>query len=92
MMANAKLIEMLAEKDKVTVTAKSSVDTAATSVYSRLNQMEISLVWLIAIGAAAIVLMFLLSVLWQMVRRRRRRKNYEMLRKKRLEEKYKDNE
>lgn len=91
-MSNARLIEMLEEKNKTPVTAKDSVDSAAGMLYERLNQLEISPMWLGAIAVAVIIAMFLLSLLWQMFRRKRRRKNYERLRKKRLEEKQKKSE
>ena len=91
-MSNARLIEMLQEKDQTTATARDSVDSAAGMLYERLNQLEISPMWLGVIAVAVIIAMFLLSLLWQMFRRKRRRRNYERLRKKRLEEKQKESE
>lgn len=85
--SNARLIDMLREKDETRATAKDSVDSAAGMLYARLNQLEISPIWFVVIAAAVIVAMFLLSLLWQMFRRKRRRRNYERLREKRLAEK-----
>lgn len=92
-MSNARLIEMMEAKDaQMPALAKNGVDDAADSLYERLSQLELSPKRLMMIGAAVIIMLLFLISFVRMLGRRRRKRNYERLRRKRLEEKMREYE